>query len=195
MSDQEWERWKTTFQKGERPMPAIVKRARSDRRRQLLGLSGMYVIAAGSVATQIPALRHARTLTEYAEPIVGMLLLAAFLVAVHLTMRGTFGQHGAAPLEALAALERRHRARMRIMKMVPWVFAFVVAVSLAMAAMTDGFTPQMIEQLAAAALFVAGVVAFVYPRLRARLEREVREAAEARRLLGEVGDEGSEGKG
>jgi hypothetical protein len=42
---------------------------------------------------------------------------------------------------------------------------------------------------------VVGFVAIVRPRLRAGIDRDLREIAEARRLLGEVGDEGSEGKG
>jgi hypothetical protein len=195
MSDNEWERWKTTFRKGERPMPDVVKRARRDRRKQLVGMGVVYVGLAGVAASEIPALLHARTLAEYVGPIVHMSLCAAFVVAVHLTMRGTFGRHGVPPLEALAALERRHRARIRLTRMIPWVGAFFVAANVATDAMTVGVTGPTLETLAVLVLFVAGLVAFVYPRLRARLEREAREAAEARRLLGETGDEGAEGKG
>ena len=125
---------------------------------------------------------------------MGLLGALAIVVAVHVTMRGTFRGTGAAPLEALAALERRHAGRLRLMRVILWVGVCAAAASVAPRVMTKGFTPLVVKQLA---LTVAALVlwAFVWLRLRPRINRDLREVAEARRLLGEVGDEPSEGKG
>jgi hypothetical protein len=159
----------------------------------LVGVVGVYVILAGTMASQVPALRRAST-ADIVDFVVALLGSAAIIVVVHRAMRGTFGATGAAPLEALAALERRHAGRLRLMRFMPWVFACLVAASVPRAFLWEGYTAQQIELLVAAVVFVLGVMAFQWPRLRRRIARDLREVAEARRLLGEVGDEGSEGK-
>ncbi|HTQ41459.1 MAG TPA: hypothetical protein VMI75_01805, partial [Polyangiaceae bacterium] len=107
MSDQEWERWKTTFQQGGRPIPRVLKRARRDRRQAVVGLVLVYVILVGTMASKVPALLHASTRADIADFVLGLLGSAAIVVAVHRAMRGTLKATGAAPLEALAQLERR----------------------------------------------------------------------------------------
>lgn len=197
MSDQEWERWKATFQKGERPMPDVVKRvigrARRDRTSALVGLGALYVILAATMGSRVPALRHASTPAEVADFVAGLLGAVAIVVAVHVTMRGTFRGTGAAPLEALAALERRHAGRLRLMRVIPWIGVCGAAAGVAPRVMTEGFTHRVVEPLA---LTVAALVlwAFVWLRMRPRIDRDLRDVGEARRLLGEVGDEVSEGR-
>ena len=191
MSDQEWERWKTTFQKGGRPVPSVLKRARRDRKQAVVGLVLVYVILGCTMASQVPALRHAPQ-AEVAEFVVGLLVGVALIVAVHVTMRGTFKPTGAAvPLEALAQLERRHAGRLRLVRMLPWFAACLFTATVA----TEGLTTRVVEWLAGeAALLVVYFVVFVRLLMRPRIDRDLRDVAEARRLLGEVSDEASEGK-
>jgi hypothetical protein len=191
MSDQEWERWKTTFQQGGQPIPRVLKRARRDRRQAVVGLVLVYVILAVTMGSQVPALRHA-TPADVVAFVLALLGAAAMIVAVHVTMRGTFRATGAAPLDSLAQLERRHAGRLRLVRMIPWFAAFAVVGDVA----TEGFTMRALESLA---WLVAGLavyfMVFVRLWLRPRIDRDLREVAEARRLLGEVGDEPPEGKG
>lgn len=195
MSDNEWERWKATFQKGDRPMPDVVNRARSDRRKAMVGAVLVYAIAAAVLASSAATLHRGSPPADVIEFVVVLLGMGVMLVAVHRAMRGTFTATGAAPLDALAAMERRHAGRLRIMKLVPWMFAFFLVTGLLLGAMRGGITPGAAVTTAAATTFVGVCVGFLYPRMRRRIDRDLREAAEARRLLSEVGDEASEEKG
>lgn len=145
----------------------------------------------------IPELRQASTPADVAGVVLALLGTAAILVAVHVTMRGTFRATGAAtPLEALAQLERRHAGRLRLVRVLPWFAAFGLAGKVAQAAMSEGFTTRVVEWIAGdVALLVVYFAVFVRLWLRPRIDWDLREAAEARRLLGEVGDEGSERRG
>jgi hypothetical protein len=194
MSDQEWERWKTTFQKGGRPVPAVLKRARRARWVPLVGLVFVYVVLAGTMASKVPTLRHA-TRADIADFVLGLLGSAAIIVAFHTAMRGTFRATVATPLEALAAFERYQAGRLRLMRAIVWIAACACAASLGLTVVTEGFTTRVVELLAEAVTLIVLIVAFVRFLLRPRIDRYLREATEARRLLGEVGDEPSEGKG
>jgi hypothetical protein len=159
-----------------------------------------YVILAGTMASQVPALIHASTRADIADFALGLLGGAAILVALHVTMRGTFRAAGAAPLEALAQLERRHAGRLRLVRAVLWIFGCVLAATVAQAVVTEGFSMLVFERLAkteAAPVvwIVVWFVVFVRLWMRPRIDRDLREVAEARRLLGEVGDPTREGKG
>jgi hypothetical protein len=80
------------------------------------------------------------------------------------------------------------------MRVIPWIGVSAATASVAPTVMTEGFTQRVVESLG---LTLAALVlwAFVWLRLRPRIDRDLREVAEARRLLGEVGDEVSERKG
>jgi len=75
-------------------MPDVLKRvigrARKDRRRALVGLGAVYVILAGTAASKVPVLLRASARADIAEFVVGLLGAVAIVVAVHVTMRGTF---------------------------------------------------------------------------------------------------------
>ena len=61
--------------------------------------------------------------------------------------------------------------------------------------MREGFTRLVVEPLAWWVAVAVAFIAFVRLRLRPRIDRDLREVAESRRLLGEVGEGASEGKG
>jgi len=67
--------------------------------------------------------------------------------------------------------------------------------SVAVAVMREGFTRLVVEPLAWWVAVAVAFIAFVRLRLRPRIDRDLREVAESRRLLGEVGEGASEGKG
>jgi hypothetical protein len=70
--------------------------------------------------------------------------------------------------------------------MLPWFAASAFTATVA----TEGLTTRVVEWLAAeVALLVVYFVVFVRLWMRPRIDRDLREVAEARRLLGEVSDE------
>lgn len=157
-------------------------------------MGAVYVILAGTVASKVPVLLRASTRADIAELVVGLLGGIAIVVAVHVTMRGTFRGTGAAPLEALAALERRHAGRLRLVRVICWIAACLVAARVARAVITGGSIRPVVELVAETVAILVVFLAFVRLRLRPHIDRDLRDVAEARRLLGEVGDEVSEGR-
>lgn len=191
--DQEWKRWKTTFQKEERPMPNVMNRARSDGRRARLGLAGIYAVATLEVFGQTPDIRHARSLGGLMGPFAVLSAMVLIIVGAHVAMRGSFKEAGATPRELLAAMEKRHMGRLRLVRFMPWAGAYVVAATLAVAARewvragrVDPLTA--VAEVGACALVIALMI-WVGRRTREVIQRELSEAAEARRMMEEEGSD------
>jgi hypothetical protein len=189
MSDDEWTRWKRTFQAGGKPMPNVIKRAQTDRRRAIAGVVGFYVIAAGEVAFALPRLLAAKTAVAAMAPLVilvGMLVLG---VGMAVSVRGTLGPSGTSPTDLLDALEKRHTGRRRLIRFMPWGIGFVTASTMGTVVVVMISVGQLSASLAAT---TAGLCAFtaafgwlVIHRTRKGIDRDLREVAEARRLLAE----------
>ncbi|HTQ43111.1 MAG TPA: hypothetical protein VMI75_10180, partial [Polyangiaceae bacterium] len=93
-----------------------------------------------------------------------------------------------------------HAGRLRLVRATLWIAAFVFVAIVAQAVVTEGFTTLVVERVAKTLAAPAGwlvlwFVVFVRLWMRPRIDRDLREVAEARRLLGEVDDEGSKAKG
>jgi hypothetical protein len=196
MSDQEWERWKATFEKGGGPMPDVVKRARTDRKRFLLGLLGLYLLSGAQIAVHIPALRHAHTVLEGGDHAIVIATVALVIASAHVAMRGAFAGAGEGPADLLAAMDRRNAGRLRLVRAIPWIMAFTVGASAAIF-IARAMTHQVEVAGEIAGLVIqAAVVVFVVlvvRRFRSYLDGELRASAEARRLLAADGSEGAPG--
>jgi hypothetical protein len=151
----------------------VIRRARRDQRMALVGLGAVYVIIAATIASRVPALRHASTPAEVADFVVGLLGAVAIVVAVHVAMRRTFSGIGAAPLEALAAVERRHAGRLWLVRAICWIAGCLVAASVARAVMTGGAIQSVIKLVAETAAILVVFLAFVRLRLRPRIDRDL----------------------
>ncbi|APR77254.1 Hypothetical protein A7982_02601 [Minicystis rosea] len=189
MSDAEWERFKATFKQGGRPMPSIVKRAESDRRRLILGFVGIYAIVAVQLGFAIRALARARDLVGASEPVMTVLVTLAIVVIVHVSMRGGFRDDGSAPLALLEGLERRHAGRRRMMRWMPWLIGAGIAGTMgtmtATMIATGQFQPGPAATTAATCLASIALAWIMIRRVGTKIDRELREAHEARRLLTE----------
>lgn len=189
MSDDEWARWKRTFQSGGKPMPNIIKRAKTDRLRAVVGVALVYVIAAGELAFAVPRLLAARTAVEAMAPLVIIAAMILIGVAVAVSVRGTLGASGATPNELLDALERRHAGRRKLGRFMPWGIGFCTlgtlgSVTAAMIAAGE-LVPALAAVTVALGAFTVGSGWLVIRHTNRLIDRELREAAEARRLLAE----------
>lgn len=61
MSDPEWDRWKATWNRADKPMSDVVKRARTDRRKAVVALLTIHVVGAANIAFAGPGERSRRT--------------------------------------------------------------------------------------------------------------------------------------
>jgi len=193
MNDEEWQRWAATYAREERPMPPVVARARTDRRRAAVGLTGMYALAALLVSSAVSELRQAETAAAQASPLFVIGFVLVLIGAVHGATWGMLGRAGATPPALLADLERRHAGRRRLMGLMPWFTALAVGGTIAVevASMYAARRFDLGSALGTLAT-CAATVAFVWwttRRVGRLIDRELREAAEARRLLSE-GEEG-----
>jgi hypothetical protein len=194
MTDEEWNRWAATYAREQRPVPPVLARARTDRRRAILGMAGVYVLAAGLALAAARELLHARTAADIASNLILLVLVVALAAGVGLAMRGAFGHAGGTPLELLADLERRHARRRRLIRFMPWLTGAAVAGTLAtevaQMAAAGRFDPASAAGTLATCAATVGFVWLIATRVGRLIERELRAAAEARRLLAE-GDEES----
>jgi hypothetical protein len=192
MNDEEWNRWAATYAQEQRPMPPVLARARTDRGRAILGATLADALAALLLLPD--ARRLLRSPSWPAALSFGFTLVfaAAVIAGVHVAMWGTFGSGAGTPLDLLADLERRHAGRRRLLRFLPWLTGFALAGTIAAAAAEMIAAGRFDPAAAAGTLAIAGAaVGFVWLTMRrvARLiERELREAAEARRLLTEAED-------
>ncbi|MFT3764051.1 MAG: hypothetical protein QM820_00780 [Minicystis sp.] len=170
-------------------MPSIVKRAESDRLREIIGFVGIYVISGGLWAVALPHLGRARTLVEAGPPITVILVTLAVVIGAHASMRGTWRADGATPLALLDALERRHAGRRRMMRWMPWLTGAAVAGTIgtiaAIMISVGHFDADLAARTAGTGLFTIGFVWLVLRTTSRKIDRELREVAEARRLLAE----------
>jgi hypothetical protein len=194
MSDKEWEDWKAAYEREGRGVPTVLKRARTDRLRAFIGVGGVYAICAGLLVAAIGELRQATGALALVVPLLLIALVVVMIAGVSLAMRGTFGRGDGTPLALLAEMERRHAGRRRLIRFLPWITGASVASTIGVgvvATVAAGFDAGG----ALATLAVCGVtvwcVWFVRRRVGRMIDRDLREAAEARRLLAE-GAEGSE---
>jgi hypothetical protein len=159
-------------------------------------VAGSYVISLGLLAVSIVALAQAHTAIDAAPALLMMIFLAALVVGVQIAMRGTLGRPaaGGTPLEMLAAQERRHAGRRRLIWMLPRFLGllFVFAVGIEIASMIAARRFDLPGTLAVLAAFAvtAWFVRAVTTRVARIIERDRREAAEVRRLLDS--DDGSD---
>jgi hypothetical protein len=193
MSDQEWERWKATYEKGGGPMPDVVRKARTDRRRFLLGMLLLYLLSTVQVLVQIPHLRRARTVLERGDPVLVIATLALIVASAHVAMRGAFGRAADRPVDLLDAMAKRHAGRLRLARAVPWIMALIVGATVALF-IARAVTHQVdVIEGAAGLVFQVAIAAFVVlvmRRFRRDIELEIGESEAARRLLvADVSDE------
>lgn len=170
-------------------MPNIVKKAAGDRRRVILGFLGIYAIAGAEVAFAVGGLRQARTALDVAPPIVVILIATAVVVAAHASMRGAWADLGTSPQALLDTLERRHAARRRMGRLLPWITGAAIAATLAVSAAVmiaaRRFDAGLAATAAGAGALTAVFVGWVVRRERRKIDRDLGEIAEARRLLSE----------
>ena len=192
MSDEEWQRWMATYAKEGRPIPPVIRRARTDRQRALIGLTGVYALGGIVILAELSELRQQHTTAALASWLFTPLCVLIIIVGVHITTWGILARSGGAPLDLLADLERRHAQRRRLAGFLPWITGLVVCGTVATQVMSMLATgrfdlPATLETVATCAATVA-VVWFSMKHFGAVIDRESRQSAEARRLLTEDDD-------
>ncbi|HEY7376428.1 MAG TPA: hypothetical protein VIF57_29990 [Polyangia bacterium] len=192
MNDDEWNRWAATYAQEQRPMPPVLARARTDRGRAVLGATLVYGLAALLVLSDARHLLRSRSWPTVSSFAFTLVFAAVVIVGMHVAMWGTFGHGSGTPLDLLADLERRHAGRRRLLRFMPWLVGFAVLGTVASVAAEMIAAGRFDAGAAAGMLIVAGVaVGFVWLTMRRigrLIDRELREAAEARRLLSESDD-------
>ena len=185
MSDEEWERWRAAFQKGGRVMPDIVRRARIEGLRARWGMGAIYAVATAAVLFELWSLVHKDGMLDRAMIALACVFVGVMVGAASAAIQGTWSAQGDAPLEALAALERRNAARERVLVVKRWGLGIFCVASFALSiALGRGVPGEPPSKLAWLAVPVVALV-LVNRRLRARFDRDRREIAEARKLLAE----------
>jgi hypothetical protein len=189
MSDDEWERWRAVYARQDRPIPKVLKRARTDRARAIGGMMALYAITLAVAVPVVLDLRRAPAALGAVNDWIGLAGLGLLVVGAQLAMRGTIGHPAAEPAALLAGLERRHAGRRRLIRFMPWGAGFVVAgtIGASAAAMIAARAFDWGEALSTTLACAAAVwlVRVVIRRTRRIIEGELAEAAEARRLLDE----------
>jgi hypothetical protein len=199
MSDEEWQRWAATYAKEVRPIPPVIARARTDRKRAVIGLTLVYVIVALLVVSELHNLRHAPTLVAFASSLFAVISVVVLIVGLHVATWGILGRSGSAPLQLLSDLERRHAGRRRLIRFMPWVTGLLVCGTIGFEAASMIAAGRFDPLAAVGTLAICGLtVAFVswtVKRVGNLIDRELRQAAEARRLLAEGDDAAPLGSG
>ncbi len=177
-------------------MPAVVRRAWTDRRRAKLGMSFFYGIFGVVGLAQVPYFLHPRPANEYVGLFVVDTALFALAARMHAALRGTWGELAQTPREALAAMERRHAGRLRLGRFMPWGVAYLLA-GVVCASMADAGEGHLTSARAVGvvlALSASGASSWLAHRwVKAKIDRDLREVKEARRMLGE-GESGGMGE-
>ncbi|HVV52652.1 MAG TPA: hypothetical protein VHO06_23525 [Polyangia bacterium] len=189
MSDDEWERWRAVYGRRTRPIPPVLKRARTDRARALGAMLALYAIGLAIAVPVALDFRRARTTLGAIDDWLGLGLLGLLVVGTQLAMRGTLGRPAAEPAALLAGLERRHAGRRRLLRFMPWATGLLVGGTIASAATAMIAARAFAAGEAVSTAVVCGVTVWlvraVSRRTRKVIDRELAEAAEARRLLEE----------
>jgi len=98
MNDDEWNRWAATYAREQRPMPPVLARARTDRKRAILGLMVAYGLAALLAVPDVRQLARAHTWVPIASSLFMLLFVVAIVVGAQAAMWGTIGRGSGAPL-------------------------------------------------------------------------------------------------
>ena len=190
MSDEGWEQWSRTWAAGGKPMPRVIRRARSDRQRMFIGLSIFLVIAALQVFAATRVLLSSAEAVDKASAALTVIGMVGLGIGTAVAMRASFGGSGSSPLDLLADMERRHRGRRRLKGVIYAGTVLLCGGALASAAwrvlVLGAGASAMLPALASTALTV-GVVFLVTRRVEGVIARELAEAEEARRLLEDDG--------
>jgi hypothetical protein len=116
-----------------------------------------------------------------------MVCILAIIVGIHGATWGILGSRGGAPLELLTDLERRHAGRRRLLRLMPWLTGFIVCGTIGFEAASMIAAGRFDLWAAFGTLAVCGVTVtlmwWTVRRVGDLIERELRQAAEARRLL------------
>jgi hypothetical protein len=170
-------------------MPPVLARARTDRKRAIVGFAVAYALAAFLALSSVRELSLARTWASIASSLFLLLFVLAVVIGVHVAMRGTFAAGTGAPLDLLADLERRHAGRRRLIRFLRWITGLgvggVIATGAAEMVSAGGFDPWSAAGTLATCGATLAFVGFTTRRVGKLIERELRAAAEARRLLGD----------
>jgi hypothetical protein len=192
MSDKEWQRWAATYAKEVRPIPPVLARARADRRRAAIGLTLVYAIVVPLGLTALQNLHRAHTIVAWASSLFKMVSVLAIIVGTHGATWGILGRTGSAPLQLLTDLERRHVARRRLGRLIPWLTGFVVCGTIGFEAASMIVAGRFSLLLALGTLAVCGATVGLMRRTVKRvgevIDLELRQTAEARLLLMEGED-------
>jgi hypothetical protein len=183
MSDEEWERWTAAFKERGRPMPDIVKRARRDEVRARVGMVLFYALATAVFVRQLWIVGTADTGWERARAAFACGGMGLMVGGVALGMHGAGPAVTNAPLDLLAAMERRNMGRGKMILLLRWCLAyFVVGACVLLAARwwTGTWDPKETRLLLVNLTVSPAVVLTFTRRMRVRLEQHEREIAEAR---------------
>lgn len=189
MSDDEWERWKAAYAQHARPIPPVLRRARTDRARAQWGMTFLYLLSIAIAAPVLLDLRVHHAAFDVAKSVIGLATLAMLVVGAGIAMRGTIGHSTDEPLALLDGLERRHAGRRRLIRIMPWLAGAMVVetVGFAVAEMVRARAFDLGSALATAVAcgVTIWLVGATIKRTARLIDRELREAAEARRLMSE----------
>jgi hypothetical protein len=154
----------------------------------IIGFVGLWFLAAMQIAIAARWFSHARDALDVTASLVIFVFAAIVLSSSHFTARGQFGRTSDTPAALLGALERRHIARLRMMRWIPWLTGAVVTATIALTIATmlavrrfDAFTVVSVALCCAASI---GYSRFVMKRVGAKIGAELRDIARARELVG-----------
>lgn len=168
-------------------MPDVVRRARNDARRARWAMAASYAVFVAAILFELWMLAHKDRPLDRAGIALACAFAGALMGAASAAMQGTWSAQGDAPLDALAALERRNAGRQRVLVVMRWCVAVFIVASIALyVALGRGVPGEPLSKLARLGVPVVLMV-LVDRRARARFERDRRESAEARKLLAESG--------
>jgi hypothetical protein len=189
MNDDEWDRWQAAYAQHARPIPPVLRRAMTDRTRARWGLRVVYLLSIAIAAPALLDLWRTRTPFEVVKSVVGLATLALLVVGARIAMRGTIGSPTEEPLALLAGLERRHAGRRRLIRIMPWLLGAMlvetVGITIAEMVRARAFDPGSALATVVACGAAIWLVRMSMKHTARIIDRELREAAEARRLMSE----------
>jgi hypothetical protein len=161
-----------------------------------LGMVFFYGIVALVALVQISYFTHPQPAGEYIGLFVVDTALLALAASLQVALRGTWGDVARTPMEALAAMDRRHAGRLRLGRFMPWGMAYVLAGAVC-ASMVDAGHGHPVSALDTSVVLVlcASSASFAWLAnrwVKAKIDRDLREVKEARKML-TAGESGAAG--
>jgi hypothetical protein len=147
----------------------------------IVGIVAMWLIAAALIA----AGAWMRVDTATAAYLIGV--PALLLSTTHIMTRRQFRRDGESPTALLDGLERRHAARLRTMRWMPWLTGVVVLAAIALvsgqmiAARHFDLTSALV--MVACCIVTAAYTRFVIKRVGAKIANDLADVAHAREQL------------